>query len=562
MGKNWRGILNRKSPEKVSITGMQDVSENFVISSRFVKSDQKILIKNIDFDSGDRMIIRHYSPNTFQDIDDGNHVSLARDGSRATIDSVADLKEIAATSPNVDLFSRGTDSVFRIEDADGIATKIIFKGMNLLDEDRAAPEPVAPLPDPNVTGGAGSEKDDPEADAGGQPGTGDEPMSLPDDDRQTEAEPESGAGQDGEGRGPGQDESAPGAEAEQPTAEIPDVAEEPEPDTMPGSGPSAPADGKPDFTATYYVAIDGSDSNTGSEDSPFRTLDHAINAAAPGEIIAVREGVYHQTVNAWKSGTEGNPITIVAYPGENAVIDGSGSGVNVDLVTISGSHVVFEGFEIRDASRSGISVWSANNVTLKNNVIHDAVKGGIWVGSDRDGGSHSNLIEGNVVYRTCLENSAKNWNEGWARAIGVDVSKDTIIKDNIVFDNYGEGIGVLSSSGIRYIGNTVYDNFSVQMYFDNSQDVIVTDNRVFHTGDTEFFRDANAGIGILIANEYTQFQKASDGYDISGNILAGVGAPRYDGSYGWGGGLTGSDIDDNTILGFDQVSDEWIFNFA
>ena len=63
--------------------------------------------------------------------------------------------------------------------------------------------------------------------------------------------------------------------------------------------------------------------------------------------------------------------------------NGAGTAANTDVVAISATHVNFEGFEVRGATRSGIPGVVASDVALVDNVIHDAVRGGIWVGSDR-----------------------------------------------------------------------------------------------------------------------------------------------------------------------------------
>ncbi|PJN96667.1 hypothetical protein CNY89_01160 [Amaricoccus sp. HAR-UPW-R2A-40] len=149
--------------------------------------------------------------------------------------------------------------------------------------------------------------------------------------------------------------------------------------------------------------------------------------------------------------------------------------------------------------------------------------------------------------------------EGWARGIAIDVTKNSVIRDNMVYDNYGEGLGGLSSSRLSFVGNTAHDNYSVQMYFDNSQYITARDNLVFHTGDRDYYRGGKPGTGMLIANEYAEFQKHSTGYVVTDNTLAGVGAPKYDGSYGWGGGLSNSTIAPNEILSAAAVQSDWTY---
>ncbi len=91
--------------------------------------------------------------------------------------------------------------------------------------------------------------------------------------------------------------------------------------------------------ATYYVAPNGSDTAAGSEAAPFASWARAQTAAAPGDTVYFRKGIYKYTdatstcssgtatVNAVvlsKSGTSGNPIRYWAYPGETPVFNFSG----------------------------------------------------------------------------------------------------------------------------------------------------------------------------------------------------------------------------------------------
>ena len=75
--------------------------------------------------------------------------------------------------------------------------------------------------------------------------------------------------------------------------------------------------------ADYYVAPGGNDAQAGTQDAPFATIQHALDQAKPGNVIALRDGVYRQSVDLKaKSGNEGAPINLRAYPGEKPVISG------------------------------------------------------------------------------------------------------------------------------------------------------------------------------------------------------------------------------------------------
>ena len=73
----------------------------------------------------------------------------------------------------------------------------------------------------------------------------------------------------------------------------------------------------------YYVdSKKGDDANDGSRDNPWKTIQHGVNHLEPGDTLYLREGIYHESVYLTKSGKEGAPILIAAYPGELPVLDG------------------------------------------------------------------------------------------------------------------------------------------------------------------------------------------------------------------------------------------------
>ncbi|MGZ5425050.1 MAG: hypothetical protein ACXW2V_10795, partial [Candidatus Aminicenantales bacterium] len=83
----------------------------------------------------------------------------------------------------------------------------------------------------------------------------------------------------------------------------------------------------------YYVATDGNDSFDGlaparqkGSRGPFRTFNRAARAVRAGETVQIRGGKYVGYAGSWgytSSGTQSNPITITAYPGETVIIDGA-----------------------------------------------------------------------------------------------------------------------------------------------------------------------------------------------------------------------------------------------
>src|SRR5437870_11927831 len=81
----------------------------------------------------------------------------------------------------------------------------------------------------------------------------------------------------------------------------------------------------------FWVAPAGDDTTGGSQDAPWRTIQHAADTVPPGSIVYVRGGVYHERVNVEVSGNAGaGPIVIRNAPGEHPIVDGTGLAVPTD----------------------------------------------------------------------------------------------------------------------------------------------------------------------------------------------------------------------------------------
>lgn len=309
------------------------------------------------------------------------------------------------------------------------------------------------------------------------------------------------------------------------------------------AGSSSPVKGG----RAIYVDIGAVGQGDGSPRTPFRTIDAAADVARAGDAILVAPGTYRDTVRIAASGTLQRPITVRPERSGTVVIDGASTAADTDLVTIAGDYVRFEGFNVVNARRSGISLWGTRGVVVRGNTVSRSVRSGIWAGYAALGRSDGPVIDGNVVAWNCLENVGRDWKGGWPRAIAVDYSTNPQVTNNIVHSNYGEGIGFLSTIKGEIIGNTVYDNFSVNIYLDNAPYSVVLGNEISTTQDRRFFRNGRPAHSVLIANEFTDHPMKSEGIEVANNTIIGLEEPQY-GYFQHGTGLFGSSINNNTLI--------------
>jgi hypothetical protein len=103
------------------------------------------------------------------------------------------------------------------------------------------------------------------------------------------------------------------------------------------------AEGAPFASAgkVYYVSPAGSDTDGGTIEAPFHTLEYAMSVLAPGDTLLVRGGIYAQRVAPTIApGRADAPILVEAYQDEEALIQGSLSLTNPSYWTIRGIDVI------------------------------------------------------------------------------------------------------------------------------------------------------------------------------------------------------------------------------
>jgi Bacterial Ig domain/Pel9A-like, right handed beta helix region len=128
--------------------------------------------------------------------------------------------------------------------------------------------------------------------------------------------------------------------------------------------------------ATYYVAPNGSDSNSGSSASPFKTIQKAANVVNPGDTVIIRNGTYtgssSSVADIGRSGTSSQWITFKAENKWGAILDGRNFSTSNGLDIQSGvGYVRIEGLQIQNTVVGGISAnENTHDLYYFRNLIH------------------------------------------------------------------------------------------------------------------------------------------------------------------------------------------------
>lgn len=257
--------------------------------------------------------------------------------------------------------------------------------------------------------------------------------------------------------------------------------------------------------AAYYVAPGGLDTNPGTADLPWATLQHAAETVGPGDHVLVQDGAYAGFLIE-TSGTADNPITFQAM-GTGAVINTggpTGDGVrlqNVNHITIEGFHIlnmtergiahrgatatspvqglIIRGNTIVAAARENMYLSQVSHSLIENNVVQDATGHGIYLSN---AGSDHTILRGNrisgsgkagihfngdlsiggdgIISGLTVENNIIH--HGGQNALNMDGVQNSLIRNNLLYANASNGIrayridGAQGPRGLRIINNTIH----------------------------------------------------------------------------------------------------------
>jgi hypothetical protein len=309
----------------------------------------------------------------------------------------------------------------------------------------------------------------------------------------------------------------------------------------------------------YFVSIDGNDDNPGTEELPFRTITKGVTVLDAGDTLYIRKGVYSERFQINASGSQNNPITISAYPGEHPVIDAQNTlpGTLHDyLVILRGDYITLSSLEIRNVY--GIAVFVRGNYnTVSNMRIHHTLQEGILVAGS-DGVScvngitnTSNVIENNEIWMASLRHEEVKSGGNWTAGISVGRCPEyTVVRRNTIYNNWGMAIQVFEAYTTTIEDNIAWNNQRSHYYINNAPYTVLQRNLSYNTPDTTYLYNDAPGVSIALADEKSA--PVSHHIRVINNLTLG-GAHGIFFFYQYpGSGLKNSIIAQNTLI--DSIS--------
>lgn len=277
----------------------------------------------------------------------------------------------------------------------------------------------------------------------------------------------------------------------------------------------------------------------------YKTISSAVAAASAWDVINVWPGTYKEDV------VIGMPLSLIGSGAGLSIIDATGqaNGVFVDGFDHPGlSDVIVAGFTVKNAQWEGVLVVSANDVTIRDNVIrHNTQAPAVFTGAptgcsgqpafeldetgDCGGGLHligvwESVVSGNTITQN---------DDGILVSDESGISHDILITHNHVFNNPGEcGIVLASHPPVGAIGSP----------HNGITHITVSENDVENNG----VQVGGAGVGIFSDGngQGTNSRNVIIHNRLIGNGLGGVALHTH---VGPNFGLPADDMAANQIIG-------------
>lgn len=164
----------------------------------------------------------------------------------------------------------------------------------------------------------------------------------------------------------------------------------------------------------FFVAPNGSDTQTGRLESPFATIQHALDQANPGDTVYLRKGTYREAVTLQgKSGKEGSPLTLKSYRDEKAVLSGLDElKLKWDVTPQTGIFAAtLETNEVRQLFYNGKPLLEARwpNAPRDTRGDWDFFTPAVWASAETTGNSYGTLV--------CEDLAKTGWDVTGAQAV-------------------------------------------------------------------------------------------------------------------------------------------------
>lgn len=208
---------------------------------------------------------------------------------------------------------------------------------------------------------------------------------------------------------------------------------------------------------TFYVATDGGNSNLGTQDQPFGSLEQAVNGAQAGDVIVVRGGTYYpdSRIDLNANGSADRPITVMAYPGETPIFnfEAQEEMPGRDGIRVNGSHWRLIGLHLTRTGGNAFRVHGSHNLIERCVAFENRL-----TGFHLEDGAH-NLFLNNDSYRNFnMRGRVGNMADGFAAKYEA-LGPGNMFYGNRSWENSDDGFDFwMATNRIYLINNWAFGN--------------------------------------------------------------------------------------------------------
>jgi len=201
------------------------------------------------------------------------------------------------------------------------------------------------------------------------------------------------------------------------------------------------------------VAPGAADTNPGSEEKPFRTVQHAAAAIKPGDTVYVMAGRYDERIRVTTSGMEGKPIRFQSIPRHLAIVGG---------FDLDASYVRVEGFEITADKPATAVQLGGSYCEVLDNYIHDMMEGVVGTGGRKPRSASGQRDYSAVAHNRIAYNKVYHSEYGFLL-----IGEDWLVENNEVnrLFMYAPGRGYEDCDYTRFFGKGCVQRYN---YFHGS----------------------------------------------------------------------------------------------
>lgn len=262
------------------------------------------------------------------------------------------------------------------------------------------------------------------------------------------------------------------------------------------------------LSADYYVSKNGNDSNVGSADHPWLTIQKAANSVNPGQVVSIGAGIYNERVNIpTKAG--GNSINTTKFVANGEVVVSQAFVINSDYTELDGFEITPGSSSIIDNQRTvgQLQVMGNYNV-LKNLNIHDLARGtaitiaygkthntieNCIISNPKQGGIGSSNDKLGPSYTTVKNTTISKW----AGEVGIDTVGDHWVVENVTLR--GVATSDYQNAGVQN-GDGIWANNSSNNTIKNSRIYDIWSHNGFNFQHADCIQVWTNATGLLIEN--------------------------------------------------------------